>query len=255
MPRGRSRSERPVARTIRLGRLTALACACVAPLLTAAPALGKLDNATTTRRYLAAYATRERAVFAALPAANTAAALSERVAGECPGVAAGAPLHTKPAETAGEEILGAVVVTIAGGLEQANTRFADAVSGLRWSNAGVARLVRAFTDEERALAALVVPNLCADLRSWAASRFATVATGTSQFVAALQATESRPKSGVKPAEEPEYAVLRLLRPYESASDGAVLRSVKLLRMRVEAKLAKAALGATEQIETAVGLTA
>jgi hypothetical protein len=259
MPRvsgGRSHYALPNVSMTRLVRRTALACACLAPLLAATPALARPDNASATQRYLAAYATRERAVIAALPAANMAAvALSGRVAGECPGVAAGAPLHTAPAETAGEEILGAVVVTIAVGLEHANARFARTVSALRWSNASLARLVRAFTAEETALAALATPDLCADLRSWAASRFVTVATGTSQFVSALQATESRSKSSVKPAEGPEYAVLRLLRAYESASDRGILRSVKLLRARVEAKLAKAALDATAQIEAAVGLTA
>jgi hypothetical protein len=239
----------------RPGRFVTVVCACLAPLLIAAPALGKPDNANATKRYLAAYAARERAVIEALPAASAAvAALSGHVAGECPGVAAGAPARATATEEVGAEILGAVAVTIADGIERANARFARAVSGLRWTDRSVARLVSAFTEEERALAALTVPDLCADLRAWAASRFMTSAADTSRFVSLLQATEYRSTSQVKPAEEPEYAVLRLLRPYESPSDSGTVRSVKLLRARTQASLANAVLGPTAQIESAVGLT-
>jgi hypothetical protein len=219
--------------------------------------LAKPANSAATKRYLAAYEARERAVLAGMPAAVSAArALRTVVIDECAGVAKAAPAGAVTTEAIREEILGSTVVTGESPLDRANVQFAHAVDHLRWTDRTIARLVETFVAEERALAALTPPNICDDVRAWVANQYSAVSAATSDFLSRLHAIEERAKAETRlvPAEEPEEVILRLLRPYESADDKTLVRRVEKLHASLEEHLISLLIPAVE-MDKSVGLPA
>jgi hypothetical protein len=85
-------------------------------------------------------------------------------------------------------------------------------SRLRWSRGSINRTIQGYIKNVRTLTELHPPDLCADVRSWAASGYtklpATTVAFDARFVPAWVALGEIPSS---------------LRPFESASDRALVR--------------------------------
>jgi hypothetical protein len=80
------------------------------------------------------------------------------------------------------------------------------VNRLKWSNPAITRAARKFTKGLREMAALPIPDLCGDVRSWAAGGFKAVPATTEQYVRHVEAIEVK--------EIPR----RLLAPYVQPAD-------------------------------------
>jgi hypothetical protein len=74
-----------------------------------------------------------------------------------------------------------------------------------------------------------VPDLCADLRAWAASGYRTVPGATGRFVEAQEAEQTRPA---------DEAVLALLRPLEGARARTLARAIETLHLSTAASIEK-----------------
>jgi hypothetical protein len=175
-------------------------------------------------------------VLAATPDVPRGLAAVKRYAsgltGECSAAAVGSP-QNHDSEQLDDELIGAMTVvgyhTAAGPI----ATFAHAVRGLRWSNRTLTRTVKAFSTKLRELSTLAVPDVCGDVKAWAASGFKTLPASTEPFVAHYLA--------VTPEAEEVPLMIRLLTPYATPSDFPILRRVE----RLETKLGEAEAAAVE----------
>jgi hypothetical protein len=171
--------------------------AVVAAVCAAAPpaALAKAGDAAATRAYVRANYALVRVARANLRAGEAGLkGLVRQITGECP-------------------------------LAAAMVAFAHAVGGLHWSNRRLTRIVRTYATQLEGLARLALPNVCADVKAWAASGYRTLPASTVQFDRVYNADDI----------EAEEVPLRLLTPFESARDASLVRRTK----RLEAPLAEA----------------
>jgi hypothetical protein len=161
------------------------------------------------------------------PAQAKVEALNEQLGRECPKVGEGGP-ETDESEKVSREATEALWSISYGAGSSSIGTFAKTVSGLRWSNPNLTRIARHYAKTLEGLAALPLPNLCENVREWAASDFRTIPAVTLQLDEQAEALEGH----TIPA--------KLLAPYERPSD----RSIVAKTARLEKKL--------EQTETVVG---
>jgi hypothetical protein len=204
----------------------------IAPLLAVlvlalapAAALGQTGNAAATRAYIQANYALTRAARSNL-AAGTAAlkSLARQITGECPLVAAGSP-ENHDAEQLSNEVAGALTVVAYRPDAAAAAAFARTVGGLRWSNRTLTRTVKTYVAQLEGLTTLAAPDVCADVKAWAASGYQALPASTTQFDRRYYAVDI----------EAEEVSLHLLAPYESAGEASLVRRTKQL----EAPLAEA----------------
>jgi hypothetical protein len=187
----------------------------------AAPRASPGDVAVTGAYIRADYAVLH-ATTAKLSAAKAAiVGLADRIVGECPKAAVGSP-QNRDSEQLSDELVGALAVatyhTAAGPI----AAFAHAVKGLHWSNPKLTRAVRSSATKLRALSTLPVPDLCGDVRAWAASSYQTLSAGTVGFDKSYFAVE------LEAGEVP----LRLLVPSERGSDTSLVRRIERFEGRL-----------------------
>jgi len=128
-------------------------------------------DARSTRAYLVAYERLLRAQIANLGQGQSAlSTVITQTARECPGVLAQAPQGQELNEVS-MEIGAALGVAVTTPNRPAISTFLASTRSLRWSSDGVAGAVSIFETKEAVIAAMTSPNLCGDLRSWAASGF------------------------------------------------------------------------------------
>jgi hypothetical protein len=211
-------------------------------LLTFAPCAAQAQvssgDASATLAYLRAdYAATRAEVHGFSTGIAAVDALAAQVRSECPGVLANVPKPapgTPPSAAAGaasEEELDAAFGAAAS-TEYARRRdFARTVSRLRWSSRELTRLVHTQADAEAERAAIPPPSLCADMRSWVASGYQAVSSGTERYVH-LEAAISARTDGV------EASIKRELVPYESQPDKRIVRRIKSLEKSALTALVK-----------------
>jgi hypothetical protein len=103
-----------------------------------------------------------------------------RVRRECPRAAAGSPQNPESTQLSNEVI--GVMVTSAIRPDLASIRqYLAAAARLRWSSGGLTRSVQGYVAKLRTLASLAVPDICSDVRSWAASGFKVLPASTKAF--------------------------------------------------------------------------
>jgi hypothetical protein len=195
--------------------------------LAAAPpaALANSGNAAATRAYIKANYALVRAARSNLAAGNAALkSLVRQITGECPLAAAESP-ENHDAEQLSNEVAGAMTVVVYRPDAAAVAVFARAVRGLRWSNRALTRTVKTYTAQLKGLATLATPDVCGDVKAWAASGYQALPASTLQFDQRYYAVDV----------EAEEVSLRLLAPYESAGEASLVRRTKQL----EAPLAEA----------------
>ncbi len=222
----------------------AVVVAALATAMAPAGAFARPDDAAATRSYIDAHYALLRAAQAALPVERTAAAkLVGETRSECPGVAAGSPRDEESAAL-GTEALVVVSDTLLAKNRAAIKRFAGAVENLRWSNATLTRLVRRYAAKLRVELTLKAPDLCADLKAWAASGFQTVPAGVTRTNQETEADSTGP----------EEVPLRLLKPYVRRNDDSILHRSKRLEVKLRGAPLKTGLKAWSEILSIVGLS-
>jgi hypothetical protein len=181
-------------------------------------------NSAATRAYIKANYTLVLGARANLAPSRVAIqSLATQVSGECPLVAAGAPQNHN-AEQLSNEVVGALEVAAYQPDRESMLAFAHAIRALRWSNRKLTRAVDAYATKLEGFLALALPDICADAKAWAASGYSTLTAGTVAFDKGFYAFDI----------EAEEVPLRLLRPYESATEASLLHRTQ----RLEAPLAE-----------------
>lgn len=146
-------------------------------------ALAGSGNAAATQAYV-------QANYALVRVADAHLAISEagplhvlaQVQRECPQAAAHSPQDPESTQMS-DEVIGAMVISAAPPDLQAIRTFIGAVSHLSWSNRALTNAVRAYVGNLKTFLSLSAPDLCGDVKAWAASGFHTLPASTVAFVA------------------------------------------------------------------------
>jgi len=182
---------------------------------------GPRDVAATHAAVTASY------MFARASIANISVAQSKiesfkhRLATECPGAGAGTP-ESEASQPMSQEVAAALWSIAYGSLAHPIEAFARALGSLHWTSARVNQAAHRLTANLIALATIPLPDLCGDVRAWAAGAFATVPRQVIEL-----------DRHVEPLEVPEIP-WKLLAPYMRAADTTRLAYIK----RAETKLAE-----------------
>jgi hypothetical protein len=146
-------------------------------------------DAASTHAYLVAAHTALHAVVSKWSSVeDDIHALDLRFHAECPDVGAGSP-QSEEEQKLSYEVAGALWATgyhTDAGVVRA---FVKAVGPLRWSNPTITRDAHRFTKGLQQMAALSVPDLCGDVRAWAADGYKAVPADTEQFDRHVEAIE------------------------------------------------------------------
>lgn len=234
-------------RSGRVGAALVLICAVLcggAPIATASS-----SDAQATRAYLIAQYRLTRALLHEAAAARGAeSAAAAQIAGECPGVVSGLPQEPSlerfppisPARVRGEnarlgqqrqtieeELIAAVARPAARSYRPADEAYAAEVGQLSWSNPAIASAIQAATAARLETLSAPAPSFCADARAWAQSGYRALSAASREFEEFEASRAARRRS-------PEIgpSVETLLKPYENASDRALIRKTNA----VEGKL-------------------
>lgn len=176
-------------------------------------------DVASTHAYLKANYEVLHSVVSGWPSDETKVrALEQKIRGECPLAGAGSP-QNEEAQKLSTEVVGALWATVYAANANALQRFVKAVGSLHWSNGAITRGVRHYARGLREMAALQIPPLCEDVRTWSAGGFKAAPASTEQFDRHVEAIEVK---------EPSQ---RLLAPYEQASDSGLAKRVAHLAMR------------------------
>jgi len=182
----------------------------LAALAAAAPAIA--SDASATHAYVVAdYKVVQFSAKRIRHGEKTLSDVVARIRRQCPGAGRNSPQNPESTMMSNEVI--GLMVTSAIDTDLPSIRaYVRTASRLRWSRASTNRTIQGYIKNVRTLTELHPPDLCADVRSWAATGFTkvpptTVAFGA-RFVPAWVALGEIPSS---------------LRPFMSASDRALAR--------------------------------
>jgi hypothetical protein len=145
-------------------------------------ALASSGDAAATQSYL-------QANYALVRVARSHLATSEagplrvlaQVRRECPNAGLGSPQDPESTQMS-NEVIGAMVISAYPPDRQAMQAFIRSVAGLRWSNRGLTNAIRSYTGDLKTFLSLSAPNLCGDIKAWAATGFHTLPASTVAFV-------------------------------------------------------------------------
>jgi hypothetical protein len=196
--------------------------AALALLASAPAAVAGQQDVAATHAYINANFTLSRAGVARIGRAQSRIdALNHKLGGECPLVGKGTP-ETEASQPMSYEVA-AALWSVAYGTNAAPIRaFADKVKALRWSNGRITRMAQSYATSLLSMAALPLPDLCADVRAWTVSGFRTIPANVAQLDRRAEAIELNPVAS------------QLLAPYERGADASVVASTR----RLEVKLAE-----------------
>jgi hypothetical protein len=201
---------------------TVLAAVALVLGLAPASAIAASQDAASTSAYLAAASTDLRLAIASMPTTIDASvdALNRQYAAECPRVAAGS-IQDEAADPMTYEVAGALWSTAYHTDSKIVQSFDRAVKPLRWSSARITRDVDGYAASLHQLSVLPPPDLCGDMRAWAASGYSAIPAAATQFDRRVEAVEGHPLA------------LALLAPYEGPAQRALAARVASLEGRFE----------------------
>jgi hypothetical protein len=173
--------------SVRARSVRAVVAVAAAAVLGAASApsgaVAASGDAAATQAYVRANYSALRVAISRLAAAEAAPLhVLAQVRGECPGAGARSPQNGESTQMS-DEVIGAMVLGAAQPYREAIATYLAAVARLRWSDPGLTRAIRAYAADWKTLLALPAPNLCADVRAWAADGFHALPASTVTFVA------------------------------------------------------------------------
>lgn len=203
-------------------RVSGLALPVVVVAIAAAPAAARAESqdvVATHTAIVAGYALA-RAAVATIPVAQSRVeSFDRRLASECPDVGAGAP-ETEASWPITHEVAVALWSIAYGSAAGPIRKFARAIAPLRWTNARLDRAVHRFAAAVSALAAIRLPDLCGDVRAWAATGFTSIPRGVAEL-----------DEHVESLELPEIP-WKLAAPYVSGGDQKLVAYIKHALTRV-----------------------
>jgi hypothetical protein len=219
------------------GRVGAALVLASAALCGSVPtAAASSSDAQVTHAYLIA---QYRFVTATLQDATTTrgaeSAAATQIARECPGVVSGMPQEaslkpfpappprvrgenarlTQQKQTIEEELAAEVDRPSDNAYRSAEGAYAAEVRQLSWSNPAIASTLQAATTARLEAVSAPAPPFCADARTWAQSGYRALSATSREFEASRAALRS--------SEGEERSLSTLLKPYENASDRALIR--------------------------------
>jgi hypothetical protein len=163
-----------------MGRRLLTSC-CAALSLAIVPAAARASDGSTTETYLRANYQLVRVGHANLGASIAGyKSVLTKVKRECPLAAADSPQDPESTELS-NEVIGTMVLTAGKPDRPAIRAYLRAVSGLHWSSGAVTRAVSSYASKLRKLYALAIPDLCGDVKAWAASGYKTLPASTLAF--------------------------------------------------------------------------
>ncbi len=220
-----------------------LAPILVLGLVTAPASLASTNDVAATHASITAGYALARAAVATIPIAQARIeSYDHRLAVECPNVGAGTP-ETEASQPMSDEVAVALWSISYGAAAGPIERFARAVSPLHWTRALFQGAVHRLATILTALATIRVPDLCADVRAWTASRFTVVPNDVLEL-----------DRRVEPLELPEIP-WGLVVPYERGGDARLVAYIKRAETMVaEAEFIKGQKDWYQVIET-LGLAA
>jgi hypothetical protein len=129
-------------------------------------------------------------------------------------------------------------------VRSATVAFAEAIGPLGWSSRRLTRLVRAEAAEERAEAALVLPDVCGAIEMWKASDYAELPQSVGEFLIHVERVETG-SFGL---------IMRLLRRYEGPAERRAAKHVERIEALLGKRLATASEATWRKLEMAMGVT-
>jgi hypothetical protein len=213
-----------------LGRSRIIIAALLALGVAPAGALASSGNAAATHAYIEANFKLTRAAEASVaPVQAKIVAFDAQLGSECPKAGEGGPENEESQKVSHEAADALWSISYGADIVPIRT-FAKTVGSLSWSNPNLTRIARHYASTLEGLAALPLPNLCANVREWKASDFRTIPAATLQLDERAEALEGHT---IPP---------QLLAPYERPAD----RGIVAQTTRLETKL--------EHTETVVGFS-
>jgi hypothetical protein len=169
---------------MRVRVLLALAAVAAASLVIVAQAASAATgNAAATQAYVQANYALVRVARSHLAAAEAAPLrVLAQVQKECPRAAAHSPQDPESTQMS-DEIIGAMVIAAAQPDLQAIKAFVASVSHLSWSSHALTSAVRSYASDLHTVIGLPAPNLCGEVKAWAANGFQRLPASTVAFVA------------------------------------------------------------------------
>ena len=228
------------------GRVGAALVLASAALCGSVPvAAASSSDAQATHAYLTAQYKLVRALLHEAAAARGAeSAAAAQIARECPGVVSGIPQPspklflertprakgesarlTKQQQTIEEELATAVDRPGNSLYRPAEEAYAAEVRQLSWSNPMIASLLQAATTAKLENVSTPAPSFCADARAWAQSGYRALSAASREFEASQAARRSSDL-------EEGRSLETLLKPYENASDRALIRKTNAVENKL-----------------------
>jgi hypothetical protein len=203
--------------------LRTLAIVAVALVFSTAPAAlaSKGDIAATHTFVKANYALGRTAKSRVALAEGSIATYISQLSTQCHAAAFGSPGNSR-AEQLSNEVVVVLNVLVYHANADAIAKLAHTVAGLHWSNHKVTQTIDSYVARLQAFATMPVPDLCGDVKAWAATDFKTVPADTNQV---NQRYEQLEKS-------PQHISQKLLAPYLKSNDARTFK----LALRLEAQL-------------------
>jgi hypothetical protein len=204
------------------------------------------SDAQATHAYLIAQFKLGTALLHEAAAARSAeSAAAAQIARECPGVVSGMPQEpslkpfpappphargenarlTQQKQTIDEEIDAAVARPGDSAYRPAEEAYAAEVRQLSWSNPAIAAALQAATTARLEDVSAPAPPFCADARAWAQSGYRALSAASREFEAS-QAARRRADQGE------QRSLGTLLKPYENASDRALIRKTNAVENKL-----------------------
>jgi hypothetical protein len=211
------------------------------------------SDAQATHAYLIAQYRLVTALLHGAAAARSAeSAVAAQIARECPGVVSGMPQEpslkpfaappprvrgetarlSQQKQTIEEELGMAIERPVESLYRPAEEAYAAEVRQLSWSNPAIASALEAATTARLEAVSAPAPPFCADARAWAQSGYRALSVASREFEASQAAHRSSDQGEERP-------LGTLLKPYENASDRALIHKTNA----VENKLLLAGVGA------------
>jgi len=216
------------------------------------------SDAQATHAYLVAqYKLVTALLHEATPARGAESVAAAQIARECPGVVSGMPQEpslrpftaspprvrgenarlSKQKQTIEEELDTAVDRPGKSLSRPAEEAYATEVRRLSWSNPAIASALQTATTTRLEAVSAPAPPFCTDARAWAQSSYRALSAASREFEASRAARRSSDQG------EEERSLGTLLKPYENASDRALIRKIKV----VEEKLLAGAFAAVKTV--------
>lgn len=188
--------------------------------LTLAPAGAIASDVSATHAYIQAnYALNRAEVSLIHPAEAKIQAYNRRIAAECARAGTGAP-QTDAAYPMSYEVAVALWSLSYGMAAAPIRKFVSAVKPLHWSDARLTRIAHGYATSLHELSTLPLPDLCGDVRAWAASGFQAVPGRTTQLDGRLEAIQG------------ETIPAKLLGPFERGGDAGLVTRMRSLEVKL-----------------------